>query len=451
MTTGNKPIDQLFKEKLGNFEKNPPAALFAQIEATMEARSHARRINRLRTVISIAASLLLLLMAGWFATDQSSFTENKQPVVNPPQRITAPAGSEQVAAAINKVSAPSPAVGQSGTGIRPALAYTPASRTHVSGRNRSAAATSKDNTIALQEAVKKEVGSPVDPSKTESTAKNETPAINRQKEAGMFQNQNPSKNRENQYYSANPGANVPEKKSASLRQWSLKAEIAQTFTAMQVGSGAMVDSKSINSMGGGMIASLQLTDKLTISTGIRFSQMKQGSHSNYTLAKTSGITYLQPIEKSGNITRDISLYIPAVSSIVYSSGMATNAQNIFVSDLVQEFQYLEVPIQAGYKLLDRNKLSVGITGGISSNFLVGNFASLTENGLKLSQGSTDNIQNVLYSGSAGFELGYDLGKNLVLTIEPRVKQYLHSVSSNDLVNIKPVQMGIFTGITYSFQ
>jgi len=198
-----------------------------------------------------------------------------------------------------------------------------------------------------------------------------------------------------------------------------------------------------------MVASYKISDKLSISSGIRFSQMKQGSHSIYALNNTSGIIYLQPVEKSGNLTRDISLSLPATSSIVYSNGMSTTVNNLFVSDIAQEFKYLEIPIQATYKLIDK-RISLGLTGGISTNFLVGNFASVTENGILLSSGNTDNIRNVLYSGSAGIEVGYDLGNKLRLTIEPRVKQFMHSVSSNDLLNIKPMQMGIFTGLAYSF-
>ncbi len=254
-----------------------------------------------------------------------------------------------------------------------------------------------------------------------------------------------------QYYSDNKRGSSTERKTApSTGLWRIKAEISETFTAMLSGTTTPgTDTKSLNTVGGGMVASYKVSDKITISSGIRFSGMKQGSHSTYSMAKTSGITYLQPVEKSGNLTRDVSLKLPETYSIVYSNGMATNAENTFVSDIAQSFQYLEIPIQATYKLIDK-KLSVGITGGISSNFLIGNTASITENGIKLSTGNTDNIRNVLYSGSAGIEFGYDLGNKLMLTVEPRVKQFMHSVSSNDQLNIKPMQVGIFTGIAYSF-
>ena len=254
-----------------------------------------------------------------------------------------------------------------------------------------------------------------------------------------------------QYYDGNNRqATAGKKATSSISLWSLKAEISETFTAMLSGTAtAGTDSKSLNTVGGGMVASYKVSDKVTISSGIRFSQMKQGSHSAYSLSQTSGITYLQPIEKSGNLTRDVSVYLPPVSSIVYSNGMATNASNVFISDISQEFKYLEIPIQATYKLIDK-KLSVGVTGGISSNFLIGNSASVIENGIMLSHGNTDNIRNVLYSGSAGLEFGYDLGNKLILTVEPRVKQFMNSVSVNNMVNIKPMQLGIFTGIAYNF-
>ena len=222
-------------------------------------------------------------------------------------------------------------------------------------------------------------------------------------------------------------------------------------------SAANSASKSMSTISGGMIASYQLNKRISISTGVRYSQMKQGTHSAYTLNAKSGITYLEPVEKSGNISRDVSLYLPSVSSVVYSNGMKTAsnglqaaAANVFESDISQDFKYIEIPVQATYKLID-SKLSIGVTGGISTNILIGNIASITENGIRLSKGNTDNMRDVIYSGSAGVEFGYGLAKNLVLTVEPRLKQYMHSVSSNDMVNFKPLQMGIFTGLTFSFE
>ena len=109
----------------------------------------------------------------------------------------------------------------------------------------------------------------------------------------------------------------------------------------------------------------------------------------------------------------------------------------------------QIPVQATYKLIDR-KIAVGLTGGISTNILVGNKAILSENGEQISTGETANMRNVVYSGSVGFEVGYEITNRITLTVEPRLKHFINSISSNKSVNYKPSQMAIVTGLTYSF-
>lgn len=417
MNKENHPIDQLFKEKLGNLEMTPSITLLSRVNEEMVTQRKVRRLHQFKTVIGIAAALVLALMAGWFAFDQKQV--NNGAISQQVQKQQEPM----------KQNTPSAVSAQHNR-----------TRGSVKSVNKSATPTPGAQ-LASTEKVKEQ--QPAEKSKDESaTGQNK-------KEPSPDWLKNQPKNQ--QYYAGNNRQAPADKKSSStMNRWSLKAEISETFTAMLSNtSSAGADSKSLSTVGGGMVASYKVSDKVTISSGIRFSQMKQGSHSAYSLNQTSGITYLQPIEKSGNLTRDVSVYLPSIPSIVYSNGMATNANNVFVSDISQELKYLEIPIQATYKLIDR-KLSIGVTGGISSNFLVGNSATITENGIPLSSGNTDNIRNVLYSGSAGVEFGYDLGNKLILTVEPRIKQFMNSVSVNEMVNIKPMQLGIFTGIAYTF-
>lgn len=438
MNKENHSIDLLFKESLGNLEMTPPVSLLSRINEQMISQRKIRRLNQVRAVIGIAAALVLALMAGWFALDQNQVSNG---IIS--QQVQQPKETVKQAPLQEKVTSKLPAE-QLAVNLQKSTSSVPSSNNRKSAVVKPAKKSispSTDSQLASAEVVNEQ-------QKAEKI-KEESSASQSKKDPSPDWIKNQPKTQ--QYYDANNRQGTSAKKPASsMSLWSIKAEISETFTAMLSGTSTPgTDSKSLNTVGGGMVACYKVSDKVTISSGIRFSQMKQGSHSAYSLNQTSGITYLQPIEKSGNLTRDVSVYLPPVSSIVYSNGMATNGSNVFVSDISQELKYLEIPIQATYKLIDK-KLTVGVTGGISSNFLVGNSASVIENGITLSRGNTDNIRNVLYSGSAGVEFGYDLGNKLILTVEPRIKQFMNSVSVNNMVNIKPMQLGIFTGIAYSF-
>ena len=434
MNRENHHIDQLFKETLGNLEMTPPVSLLSRINEGMISQRKVRRINQFRTVIGIAAALVLALMAGWFTLDQKQV--NNGVITQQIQQTEESHGP----ALLNEVTKSS---------TEQLAANKQSSSSSITSRSKGTRSSLKSDKKSVVPPTNSQLASAETIKEQHKAEKEEPSASSAKKDASPEWLKNQPKTQ--QYYDGNSRqANAVKKAASSISLWSIKAEISETFTAMLSGtSSAGTDSKSLNTVGGGMVAIYKVSDKVTISSGIRFSQMKQGTHSAYSLNQTSGITYLQPIEKSGNLSRDVSVYLPPVSSIVYSNGMATNASNVFVSDISQQFKYLEIPIQATYKLIDK-KLTVGVTGGISSNFLIGNSASVIENGITLSHGNTDNIRNVLYSGSAGLEFGYDLGNKLILTVEPRIKQFMNSVSVNNMVNIKPMQLGIFTGIAYNF-
>jgi hypothetical protein len=164
---------------------------------------------------------------------------------------------------------------------------------------------------------------------------------------------------------------------------------------------------------------------------------------NATLASTpSGFVNLARIGGGDMQSDPISGNSGYLLSSAYNKSSATN-------DLKQDIKYIEIPIQATYKLIDK-KIAVGLTGGISTNILVGNKAILSENGENISTGETSNMRNVVYSGSVGFEVGYEISNRITLTVEPRLKHFVNSISTNKSVNYKPSQMAIVTGLTYSF-
>ena len=453
MTTENHPIDQLFKEKLGSLEKNPPAGLMDQISAKVAFRGKIRRMNQVKTVIGIAAAMLLIMMAGWYSMDQTRIAKNQMPLqipqINTPALAKTNQESLDIKPTVNQIAAnqhtiqTTPAKNTSLQSAKPSKSLTVQKNKVVSAsvsdgasllaaqtasKEPSKAAKQEENTVKTKAAEEKTVVK--EKSKTESGSNN-------------FQKKNPP------LYFADAGVvkQTPSRESGK-GNWGITAELSPSVASQSV-SGATANTTQQSTVSGGMLASYQVSKRIKVSSGIRFSQMKQDTHTSYTLSQTSGITYLQPVDKAANLAGDVSLYLPAVSSIVYSNGMKTNPTDNFTSDIAQELKYLEVPFQATYKIID-TYLSVGVTGGLSTNFLVGNHAIITQNGINLSNGSTGNVRDILFSSSAGIEVGYGLAKNLIITIEPRIKQYLNSVSSNDQVNYKPTQIGIFTGLTFSF-
>ena len=72
------------------------------------------------------------------------------------------------------------------------------------------------------------------------------------------------------------------------------------------------------------------------------------------------------------------------------------------------------------------------------------------NGNQITAGETTGLRNIVYSGVIGLELGYEITNRITLTIEPRLNRYINSLNSSKSVNYKPYQIGVATGLTYSF-
>ena len=117
--------------------------------------------------------------------------------------------------------------------------------------------------------------------------------------------------------------------------------------------------------------------------------------------------------------------------------------------LEQKYQYIEVPLIARYKLIDK-KTSVFINGGLSTNFLVNNSVyGLQSNNSKVSIGST-NAEEINYAGICGFSVEMPLTTRLNFSLEPRFRYFLNSISSDNNVNTHPYSFGIYTGLSFQF-
>ena len=234
-------------------------------------------------------------------------------------------------------------------------------------------------------------------------------------------------------------------------KWSVGAEVSPVY-AMQTQFGGIRSAQKTsaeNSISGGMMAGYKIGKHITIKSGIIFSQFKQLTKNVDFILAAPASQYIFKTSQATTPSGKVNLN----KVTVLKMGMLLNSNNLplsgFQSDLKQEFGYIEIPVVAVYKIIDR-KFNIGVTGGISTNILTGNNATLFENGQRVNGGETANLRDVIYSGAVGLELGYDLGNRITFTVEPRIKHFLNSLSSNRAIDFKPSQLGIVTGVTYSF-
>ena len=137
-----------------------------------------------------------------------------------------------------------------------------------------------------------------------------------------------------------------------------------------------------------------------------------------------------------------------VSGVMESAG-AGDELRLTNDNFNQRFEYIEIPLLVRYRLVDKI-WNMEMLGGVSANMLVGNQVFLKDGGSETYIGETKDMNFMNYSASVGVGLGYRLTGKIRFNIEPQLKYYLQSLSSNPGVSFKPYSIGIYTGVSYRF-
>ena len=116
--------------------------------------------------------------------------------------------------------------------------------------------------------------------------------------------------------------------------------------------------------------------------------------------------------------------------------------------MAQQFDYLEVPLELDYALIDR-KFGLNILGGISSLFLIDNSVTLTSGELTTEIGEANNVNSVNFSTNIGFGVNYKFTPKIRFNVEPVFKYQLNTFSdvSGDF---RPFSIGVYSGLNFKF-
>ncbi|MCL3778777.1 hypothetical protein EMN47_00100 [Prolixibacteraceae bacterium JC049] len=216
----------------------------------------------------------------------------------------------------------------------------------------------------------------------------------------------------------------------------------------------------------GIAVNYQISRRLSVESGMYYSHFSQGTRGvNYSNAinalfsreqaslsqtpqQVSSKAQWQGIGAWGmvNISE-----IPSASTFYAANKDAVeNVQNYFSNtQLDQEAEYIEVPMLLKYKMIDK-KIDVNLLGGVSANFLVGNSVYINNNDDKKNVGKTEDLTDVTYSSTLGVGISYNVFSSFSLSLEPKLKYYLNSLTGSNSVGRKPLVMGVYAGISFQF-
>ncbi len=256
-------------------------------------------------------------------------------------------------------------------------------------------------------------------------------------------------------------------------QFALGGQFSPSYSYNEAGqldgsNATAANEDGIMSYTGGINLNIKTRKRWEIETGVYYSQIGQ-KFSNpmignpdkmiYTANPGAGIQTKKPNlnNSMGNINLQSSARQDLIKEVAISNAAIRLNSNDFAYSptqveaitVQQELDYIEIPFLLRYNLLNKS-VGLSLSGGMSTNFLIGNSAYRIENNSKNKIGETQGINEISYSAIFGFGFRAPILKSLDFNLEPRIKYFMNSVTDNPESSYKPYSIGIYTGVSYRF-
>ncbi len=259
----------------------------------------------------------------------------------------------------------------------------------------------------------------------------------------------------------------------SYDKWGVGTQVSPIYSYrnLEVSDGSAPSASYYNdvedgivSYAGGVNVHYAILKRLSVQSGLYYSSMgmKVGNAYYASLdSKNSFLDATSTIQASINNSTGIietqlgldNVYaantVPQAGLELTSQYARANSPNAPEGEILQQFEYLEVPLILRYRVIDR-RLGFHFLGGLSSNFLVGNSAYYLDGGNKEQIGTTGNLRPVNYSSVVGLGVDYSISRRFHVNLEPTFRYYLNSINTGSLIKSHPYTIGFYTGLLYTF-
>ena len=240
-------------------------------------------------------------------------------------------------------------------------------------------------------------------------------------------------------------------------KWSVGPSIAPVYfnsfgEGSPIHSNFVSNSKSGNiNMSYGVAVGYEISDRLKIRSGVH--KVDYGYDTNDITFSSSLVSSTSTqISNINYTTTSRTLVVESSSAPQSADPTAVNdiiAQNPTRSgNMVQEFGYIEVPLELNYALLDR-KFNIDLIGGVSSLFLVNNTVTLESGGTSTEMGEANNINDLNFSTNVGLGMNYELSNSMKVHLEPMFKYQLNTFTGTE-GSFRPYSLGVYTGLSFKF-
>ncbi len=211
-----------------------------------------------------------------------------------------------------------------------------------------------------------------------------------------------------------------------------------------------VSEKLVPSLTFGANFAYSLSDRWSVISGVYYLNQKNEIQNFRVFENTTNNTSRFSSNSSlGNIHFKNSEVIFSNANFVnkIGLGMNNNVSN-FASDLIQEFEFIEIPLLISYKLIN-TRLTISLVTGLNTGFLVANSVYIKDYKSE-KVGNTEDVNALTFKSVFGLSFEYPISKRLFLNISPTYKYQLNNLNKVSASNYHLKFFDVKTGISYHF-
>lgn len=223
-------------------------------------------------------------------------------------------------------------------------------------------------------------------------------------------------------------------------KWSIEVlgGLANTASDASI-QGTAVNTTSQNDFVYTLKVGYALTDRLVVKSGIGKNTLGQEINNiKYTSTDASLVDH----NLQGNITSQDIIFLVSEESMNDFSIVAEAANE---GSLQQQFDYIQVPIEFSYKVLQGQKVDVAIGVGGNINFLTGNRAFLDNEPI----GENLGVNTTIYGATINSNMSYGITSKINLFLEPSYN-YFDKPIDNNTQTFNNTQLRVLFGLQYKF-
>jgi len=467
MQNSEKKIDGLFRDKLQGHEVVPPPAVWDTIVSSLDGRSRKRRMIMIWG-LSSAASLLFAFLAGWYFSGEITTSYSDMQATNSIPASQSPAQTAPVQESPNTLLASTKELNTSTTSL---------------AENTTFAKTTKSALPIQHELVKNE------------ESRRENFFIRFLSPIKAFVNGNNNNNDEliamnndglTETDRAIIARNMEQKNPAEKKADKTKSGFGVGIQASPVyrfdgNNPSMLDNDNllgstevsqeyVSTITGGVVVTYQSNKRFSVQTGLNYGEVSQSggdigiSYAGHNWVNNRGENFTTNYEDnnpltgesaSNNVILNTELGFANIEMPVGAQLATANSTNKISNDVTRNYNleqqagYLEIPLIVRYRIID-HRLGFHLLGGVNTNVLMSNNASLVDNNNVIANGKTEGLNPLTFSSSLGVGMNYAISERFNFSLEPTMKIQLNSLNSQSYANARPYTVGIFTGVTYNF-